>query len=70
LFAGEEEKRKREKWWVVAAGKREGEVSRVRMGNDDGRPSDASDIHLEAFPIIKSSPRVNIFGESLPLGFR
>jgi hypothetical protein len=69
LFAGEEEKRKREKWWAVAAGKREGEVSRVRVGND-GHPYDASDIRLEAFPIIKSSPRVNIFGESLPLGFR
>jgi hypothetical protein len=41
-------KRKREKWWAVAAGKREGEISRGRMEND-GRPSDASDFRLEAF---------------------
>jgi hypothetical protein len=48
-FVGEEEKRKREKWWAVAAGRREGEISRGRMEND-GRPSDASTSVSKHFP--------------------
>jgi hypothetical protein len=39
----------KKKWWAVAAGKREGEISRGCMEND-GRPSDTSDVGLEAFP--------------------
>jgi hypothetical protein len=34
---------------AVAAEKREGDVLCGRVGND-GRPSDASDVRLEAFP--------------------
>jgi hypothetical protein len=56
-------KRKREKGWAVAAGKRQGEILRGRMEND-GRPSDASDVRLEAFPLIffRSRDRDNKFG--------
>jgi hypothetical protein len=50
-----EKKKGREKWWAVAAGKREGEISRGRMENE-GRPSDASDVRLEAFPLPNSGP--------------